>query len=38
MTVFSAINAWNALPRRHEITPNAVDCQGCPERQYRNQK
>ena len=28
--------AWNSLPRRHEITPNSVDCQGCPERQYRS--
>lgn len=25
-----AVRKWNALPRRHEITPNAVDCAGCP--------
>lgn len=31
-----AINAWNSLPRRHEITPNSVDCQGCPERRDRS--
>lgn len=22
--------------RRHEITPNSVDCQGCPELRYRS--
>ena len=27
----NAAKAWNALPRRHEITPNAVDCAGCLE-------
>lgn len=31
----AAAEAWNSLPRRHEITPNAVDCAGCPERRYR---
>ncbi len=31
-----AVRKWNSLPRRHEITPNSVDCQGCPERQYRS--
>lgn len=31
----AAAEAWNSLPRRHE-TPNAVDCQGCPERRYRS--
>ncbi len=25
-------NAWNALPRRHIIEPNDVDCAGCPHR------
>lgn len=24
--------AWNALPRAPHITPNDVDCKGCPER------
>lgn len=33
---FMAHRAWNSLPRRHEITPNSVDCQGCPERRYRS--
>lgn len=32
----AAAEAWNSLPRRHEITPNSVDCQGCPERRYRS--
>lgn len=32
----AASEAWNALPRRHENTPNAVDCAGCSERQYRS--
>ena len=32
----AASEAWNSLPRRHEITPNGVDCQGCPERRYRS--
>lgn len=32
----AAADAWNAIPRRHEITPNSVDCQGCPERRYRS--
>lgn len=31
-----AVRKWNALPRRHEITPNSVDCAGCPERRYRS--
>lgn len=31
----AAADAWNAIPRRHEITPNSVDCAGCPERRYR---
>ena len=31
-----AVEAWNSLPRRHEITPNSVDCQGCPERRHRS--
>ncbi|WP_448338944.1 Lar family restriction alleviation protein [Desulfovibrio piger] len=35
MTVSSAINAWNSLPRHHDISPNKVDCAGCPERRYR---
>lgn len=26
---------WNALPRHRDISPNKVDCAGCPERQYR---
>lgn len=30
-----AVRKWNSLPRRHEITPNSVDRQGCPERRYR---
>lgn len=34
----AASEAWNSLPRRHEITPNSVDCQGCPERRYRDKK
>lgn len=32
----NAAKAWNALPRRHEITPNSVDCQGCPTRRDRS--
>lgn len=32
----NAVQAWNSLPRRHEITPNSVDCQGYPERRYRS--
>ena len=32
----AAADAWNAIPSRHEITPNSVDCQGCPERRYRS--
>lgn len=31
----AASEAWNSLPRRHEITLNDVDCAGCPERRYR---
>lgn len=31
-----AIKAWNGLPRRNEITSNAVDCAGCPERRSRS--
>lgn len=27
-----AERAWNALPRAPHITPNDVDCKGCPER------
>ena len=26
------IRRWNALPRAPHITPNDVDCKGCPER------
>ena len=29
---FSAIAAWNSLPRAPRITPNDADCKGCPER------
>lgn len=32
----AASEAWNSLPRRHEITPNDVDCAGCPERRDRS--
>lgn len=28
----AAITAWNSLPRAPHITPNDVDCKGCPER------
>ena len=28
----AAIAAWNSLPRAPHITPNDVDCKGCPER------
>ena len=31
-TADAAITAWNALPRAPHITPNDVDCKGCPER------
>lgn len=31
----AAADAWNSLPRRHDISPNKVDCAGFPERQYR---
>ncbi len=34
--MIAAKYAWNSLPRRNEITPNSVDCQGCPERRYRS--
>ena len=34
--MLAAKYSWNGLPRRHEITPNSVDFQGCPERQYRS--
>ena len=27
--------AWNNLPRAPHITPNDVDCKGCPERRYQ---
>lgn len=27
--------AWNSLPRAPHITPNDVDCKGCPERRYQ---
>ena len=30
-----AKDAWTSPPRRNEITPNSVDCAGCPERRYR---
>ena len=32
-TAEAAIAAWNNLPRASRITPNDVDCKGCPERQ-----
>lgn len=32
-TAEAAIAAWNNLPRASHITPNDVDCKGCPERQ-----
>lgn len=32
----AASEAWNSLSRRHEITPNDVDCAGCPERRHRS--
>lgn len=32
-----AKDAWNSLPRRHEIMPNDVDCADCPERRYRQE-
>mgnify|MGYP004524294341 CR=1 FL=1 len=31
-----AITAWNSLPRHHGISPNKVDCAGCPERRDRS--
>lgn len=31
-TADAAITAWNSLPRAPHITPNDVDCKGCPER------
>ncbi len=33
----AAADAWNSLPRCHEIMPNDVDCAGCPERRYRQE-
>ena len=31
-TIVLAEAAWNNLPRAPHITPNDVDCKGCPER------
>lgn len=32
-----AADAWNSLPRHHGISPNKVDCAGCPEQRYRQE-